>query len=84
MPDRQTLETLAVTAQRDGRLSVEVRNRGHLGPSPEGRPGGTGTAAARLKAIYGSEASLAIRQDEEDVSAILEIPAAAPARTTGN
>jgi hypothetical protein len=69
--------------QRDGRLSIEVRNRGNLGPSPEGRPGGTGTAAARLKAIYGPAASLAIRQDGEDVSAVLEMPAATPERGTG-
>ena len=65
--------------QRDGRLSIEVRNHGSLGPSPEGRPGGTGTAAARLKAIYGSAASLVIRQDGENVSAMLEMPAATPA-----
>ena len=69
--------------QRDGRLSIEVRNRGNLGPSPEGRAGGTGTAAARLKAIYGPAASLAIRQDGEDVSAVLEMPAATPERGTG-
>ncbi|MFM8809652.1 MAG: hypothetical protein ACKOJB_12270, partial [Chthoniobacterales bacterium] len=67
-------------AQRDGRLSIEVRNRGNLGPSPEGRPGGTGTSAARLKAIYDEAASLAIRQDGEDVSAVLEMPAATPDR----
>ena len=61
--------------ERDGRLCIEVRNRGTLGPLPEGRTGGTGTAAARLKAIYGPEASLAMRQNGEDVSAMLEIPA---------
>lgn len=69
--------------QRDGRLCVEVRNHGKLGPSPDGRPGGMGTAAARLKAIYGADASLAIRQDGDDVSAVLEMPAATPDRGPG-
>jgi len=71
-------------AQRDARLCIEVRNRGNLGPSPEGRPGGTGTAAARLRAIYGPAASLAIRQDGEDVSAVLEMPVATPDRANAN
>jgi hypothetical protein len=33
-----------------------------------------------LQAIYGSDASLAIRQDGEDVSATLEMPVSAPGR----
>lgn len=65
---------------RDGRIRAEVRNRGRLGPAPEGRPGGTGTANARLRAIYGPDASLAIRQDGEDVSAVLELPTIVPVR----
>jgi len=79
----QTHPLVVRAIQRDSRLSLEVRNRGNLGPSPDGRPGGMGTAAARLKAIYGPEASLAIRQDGEDVSAVIEIPATIPPRATG-
>ena len=65
---------------RDGRLLAEVRNRGTLGPAPQGRTGGIGTANARLQAIYGGNASLAIRQDGENVVATLELPAEAPKR----
>jgi len=64
----------------DGRLVAEVRNNGILGPAPEGRTGGVGTANARLHAVYGSDASLAIRQDGEDVVARLELPAATRVR----
>lgn len=63
----------------DGRLVAEVRNHGTLGPAPEGRNGGVAVANARLQAIYGRSASLAIRQDGEDVAARLDLPAAAPA-----
>jgi integral membrane sensor domain MASE1 len=65
---------------QDGKLIAEVRNRGKLGPAPQGRSGGIGTANARLQAIYGSDASLAIRQDGEDVSATLDMPVSAPGR----
>ena len=65
---------------RDGKLVAEVRNRGTLGPAPQGRTGGVGTANARLYAIYGGEASLAIVQDGGDVCATLELPASAPKR----
>ena len=65
---------------RDGKLVAEVGNRGNLGPAPRGRTGGIGTASARLQAIYGSEASLAIRQDGENVVATLELPAETPKR----
>jgi signal transduction histidine kinase len=68
---------------QDGKLIAEVRNRGQLGPVPQGRSGGIGTANARLQAIYGSDASLAIRQDGEDVSATLELPDSAPGREAG-
>jgi hypothetical protein len=64
----------------DGRLIAEVRNHGKLGPEPQGRKGGFAMACARLHAVYGPNASLAIRQDGEDVSAKLELPPAAPAR----
>ena len=67
-------------ALRDGKLVAEVRNRGTLGPAPQGRAGGVTTANARLQAIYGSEASLDIRREGEEVVAILELPAAAPKR----
>jgi len=67
-------------ALHDGRLVAEVRNGGKLGPAPAGRTGGVGTANARLQAIYGPDASLAIRQDGEDVVARLDLPAAAPVR----
>lgn len=66
----------------DGRLVAEVRNRGAFEPSPNGRTGGVGTANARLQAVYGPEASLAIRQDGEDVAARLELPAAVPGQGT--
>ena len=68
---------------QDGKLIAEVRNRGQLGPVPQGRSGGIGTANARLQAIYGSGGSLAIRQDGEDVSATLELPDSAPGREAG-
>jgi integral membrane sensor domain MASE1 len=68
---------------QDGKLIAEVRNRGQLGPVPQGRSGGIGTANARLQAIYGSDASLAIRQDGEEVSATLELPDSAPGREAG-
>jgi hypothetical protein len=68
---------------QDGKLIAEVRNHGQLGPVPQGRSGGIGTANARLQAIYGSDASLAIRQDGEDVSATLELPDSAPGREAG-
>jgi hypothetical protein len=72
---------LAVNVKlHDGRLIAEVRNHGKLGPEPQGRKGGFAMACARLHAVYGPNASLAIRQDGEDVSAKLELPAAAPAR----
>jgi hypothetical protein len=72
---------LAVNVKlHDGRLIAEVRNHGKLGPEPQGRKGGLAMACARLHAVYGPNASLAIRQDGEDVSAKLELPAAAPAR----
>ena len=72
---------LAVNVKlHDGRLIAEVRNHGKLGPEPQGRKGGFAMACARLHAVYGPNASLAIRQDGEDVSARLELPAAAPAR----
>ena len=75
---------LVVSAKlQDGKLIAEVRNRGKLGPAPQGRSGGIRTANARLQAIYGSGASLAIRQDGEDVSATLELPASAPGREAG-
>jgi hypothetical protein len=67
-------------ALHDGRLVAEVRNRGTLGPAPSGRTGGVGTANARLQAVYGPDASLAIRQDGDDVVANLDLPAAAPLR----
>lgn len=67
-------------ALRDGKLVAEVRNRGTLGPSPQGRTGGIGTANARLQAIYDSEASLAISQEGENVVAKLVLPANAPKR----
>lgn len=72
---------LAISASlHDGHLIVEVRNHGSLGPAPNGRVGGIGTANARLRAIYGSDASLALRQDGGDVCATLSLPATAPAR----
>ena len=72
---------LAVNVRlENGRLVAEVRNHGNLGPEPQGRTGGFGMACARLHAAYGPNASLAIRQDGEDVAARLELPAAAPAR----
>ena len=71
-------------ALHDGRLVAEVRNRGTLGPAPTGRTGGVGTANARLQAVYGSDASLAIRQDGDDVVAKLELPAALPPRDGRN
>ena len=71
-------------ALHDGKLFAEVRNHGKLGPAAQGRSGGVGTANARLQAIYGSAASLAIRQDEEDVSAKLELPVGAPERNAGS
>ena len=72
---------LAVNVTLDnGRLIAEVRNHGKLGPEPQGRTGGFAMACARLHAVYGPNASLAIRQDGEDVSARLELPATAPAR----
>jgi Histidine kinase/MASE1 len=64
----------------NGRLTAEVRNHGKLGPEPQGRKGGFAMACARLHAVYGPNASLAIGQDEEDVSAKLELPATAPTR----
>lgn len=67
-------------AAHEGRLAAEVRNRGTLGPAPAGRTGGVGTAHARIHAVYGTDGSLAIRQDGEDVVARLELPAAAPVR----
>jgi hypothetical protein len=72
---------LAVNVKlHNGHLIAEVRNHGKLGPEPQGRSGGFGMACARLHAVYGPNASLAIRQDGEDVSARLELPAAAPMR----
>lgn len=71
-----------VARLRDGRLFAEVRNHGKLGPAPEGRAGGFATANARLQAIYGDTASIAIRQDGEDVVASLELPAATPGHET--
>jgi LytS/YehU family sensor histidine kinase len=71
-------------ALHNGRLAAEVRNRGTLGPVPTGRTGGVGTANARLQAVYGSDASLAIRQDGDDVVANLELPAALPPRDGRN
>jgi LytS/YehU family sensor histidine kinase len=71
---------LAVNVRlENGRLVAEVRNHGNLGPEPQGRTGGFGMACARLHAAYGPNASLAIRQDGEDVAARLELPAAPPA-----
>jgi hypothetical protein len=64
----------------NGQLIAEVRNHGKLGPEPQGRTGGFAMACARLHAVYGPNASLAIRQDGEDVSARLELPASAPTR----
>ncbi|MEY3481462.1 MAG: hypothetical protein RIQ71_2237 [Verrucomicrobiota bacterium] len=72
---------LVVRAElRDGRLCVEVRNHGTIGPTPKGRTGGVGVANALLRTIYGSAASLAIRQEGGDVEAKLELPAAPPQR----
>ena len=70
-------------ALHDGKLVAEVRNHGKLGPAPQSRSGGIGTANARLQAIYGRDASLAIRQDGEDVSAKLEMPVNAPEHDAG-
>jgi len=59
----------------EGRLEAIVRNHGQLtGVLPQ-REGGLGVANARLKAVYGGTASLAIRQEGTDVVAILKIPA---------
>jgi len=72
---------LAVNVRlENGRLVAEVRNHGKLGPELQGRKGGFAMACARLHAIYGPNASLAIRQDGEDVAARLVLPNAAPAR----
>ena len=72
---------LAVNVRlENGRLVAEVRNHGKLGPELQGRKGGFAMACARLHAIYGPNASLAIRQDGEDVAARLDLPNAAPAR----
>jgi integral membrane sensor domain MASE1 len=65
---------------RGEKLVVEVRNRGTLGPPPQGRAGGVGTANARLHATYGQDASLAIRQEGENVVATIELPAGPPRR----
>lgn len=69
---------------RDGHLVAEIRNHGLLRPSREGHNGGVGTANARLQAIYGADASLVIRQDGEDVCALLSLPAKPPVREGGN
>lgn len=60
-----------------GRLVVVVRNHGALEAAGGGRAGGLSTAQARLRAVHGDDASLAVRQDGEDVTARLEIPVAA-------
>ncbi len=60
----------------EGSLHAVVRSRGKLGPMPSDRPGGLGIARARLQAVYGSDATLDIRQAGEDVIAELRLPAA--------
>jgi len=59
-----------------GRLIAVVRNHGTLSAAPGGRAGGISTARARLRAVYSDDASLAIDQDGEDVTARLEMPLA--------
>lgn len=60
-------------------LEASVRSHGPLGRMPEGRPGGLGIARARLNAIYGSDASLDIREHEGDVVASVRFPTQPPA-----
>ena len=59
----------------DGRLHVTIVNHGPLGPSPVDRPGGLGIARARLTALYGTDASLDIRQEGGEVIAAMTVPA---------
>lgn len=65
-----------VQKERD-RLVAVVCNQGTLSAAPDGRAGGLSTAQARLRAVYGEDASLTIEQDGENVAARLEIPSAA-------
>jgi hypothetical protein len=67
-----------------GFLDIEVRNLGKLGPQPTSRPGGLGTARARLAAAYGAEATLDIRTDGDHVVAHVRIPAADAAPSENN
>jgi len=61
-----------------GRLAAEVRCHGTLGPQLTNRPGGLGTARARLQAVYGSAASLEISGADGVVTASVQLPSEAP------
>jgi hypothetical protein len=70
---------LSVSAQlRDGFLGASVRSHGRLGPAPAGRPGGLGIARARLRVVYGEDASLDIGGDGDDVVARVRLPSRPP------
>ncbi len=66
---------LVVTVHLDGdHIEAEVRNEGLLGPIPTSRPGGLGTARARLIFMYGEEGLLDIKQDHSHVVAKVRLP----------
>ena len=66
---------LVVTVHLDGDyIEAEVRNEGILGPIPTSRPGGLGTARARLIFMYGEEGLLDIKQDHSHVVAKVRLP----------
>jgi len=60
----------------DDRLHVTIVNHGPLGPAPVDRPGGLGIARARLAALYGTDASLDIRREGDEVIAEMTLPPA--------
>ena len=62
-------------SMQEGKLEAIVRNHGQLAGGLPQRPGGLGVANARLQAVYGDTASLALHQEGTDVVAVLKIPA---------
>ena len=73
---------LRVSAKLAGeRLEISVRSHGRLGAMPSARPGGLGVSRARLRAIYGDDASLDIRQDGDDVLVTVDLPHEPPPDT---